>query len=336
MKLGAIPSVRPGAIINGQRITQVHFQNTDITLYWESEMNAEKRKINYLFPELAAGHHLPRLARVKAVTDQSQVGHENNPFRPRYAVDVQLLDENGLPDEEVPLYKAVPLPTVIGGSEQGQFATPTEGTIVEIAFAYGRSDRPFIRTILGDGWSLPELEPEELLTQQRHEVFERIDAAGNHTQATDQTRLIEAYEELHQVDKYLAEFGSHEVTVNQHSKENIGGQKLIEVLGRFEVMAGDDITLGSLANIHLTNGGDWVQIIGQLRDVVIGLDDKLKVLGNKVTNVEKDITATAKNMRYTANLITMNGGKGVVQGDCICAYTGKPHSDLSSTVKAGK
>ncbi|MDV5033253.1 hypothetical protein [Vibrio diabolicus] len=336
MKLGAIPSVRPGAIINGQRITQVHFQNTDITLYWESEMNAEKRKINYLFPELAAGHHLPRLARVEAVTDQSQVGHENNPFRPRYAVDVQLLDENGLPDEEVPLYKAVPLPTVIGGSEQGQFATPTEGTIVEIAFAYGRSDRPFIRTILGDGWSLPELEPEELLTQQRHEVFERIDAAGNHTQATDQTRLIEAYEELHQVDKYLAEFGSHEVTVNQHSKENIGGQKLIEVLGRFEVMAGDDITLGSLANIHLTNGGDWVQIIGQLRDVVIGLDDKLKVLGNKVTNVEKDITATAKNMRYTANLITMNGGKGVVQGDCICAYTGKPHSDLSSTVKAGK
>lgn len=101
-------------------------------------------------------------------------------------------------------------------------------------------------------------------------------------------------------------------------------------------MAGDDITLGSLANMHLTSGGEWVQIIEKLRDVVIGLDDKIKVLGSKITTVEKDISASARNIRYTANLITMNGGKGVVQGDCICVYTGKPHSDLSSTVKAGK
>ncbi|MGF1842447.1 hypothetical protein L4C39_04530 [Vibrio clamense] len=68
----------------------------------------------------------------------------------------------------------------------------------------------------------------------------------------------------------------------------------------------------------------------------IGVDDRLTVLGNQITKVEKDIEANAKNMRYTADLITMNGGKGVVQGDCICAFTGKPHSDLSSTVKAGK
>ncbi|MBO0161519.1 hypothetical protein J0692_04665 [Vibrio alginolyticus] len=65
-------------------------------------------------------------------------------------------------------------------------------------------------------------------------------------------------------------------------------------------------------------------------------DDKLIVLGNQIAKIEKDIEASAKNMRYTAGLITMNGGKGIVQGDCICAFTGKPHSDLSSTVKAGK
>ncbi|NOH82860.1 hypothetical protein F0249_03480 [Vibrio sp. 03-59-1] len=336
MKLSAIPSVRPGAIINGHRITEVHFENTDITLYWKSAISPEKRKIQYLFPELAAGHHLPRLARVEAITDQSEAGHEHNPFRPRYAVDVQLLDENGQRDEDVPLYKAVPLPTLIGGAEQGQFATPTEGTIVEIAFAYGRSDRPFIRTILGDDWSLPALEPEELLTQQRYEVFERTDAAGNHTQATDQQRTIEAYKEVERVEQFIGDYGRHEISTTQHSKENIGGQKLIETLGAFEVMAGGDVTLGSLANLHLINGGNQTQIIGLLRDIVIGLDDKLKVMGNQIITVEKDIEASAKNMRYTADLITMNGGKGVVQGDCICAFTGKPHSDLSSTVKAGK
>ena len=336
MTLAVMPSVRPGAIINGKRITQVHFEKSLMTLYWKQGEAAEKRKIHYLFPELAAGHHLPRFGRVEAVTDESQSGQEHSPFRPRYAVDVQLLDENGQVDTLVPVYKAVPLPTVIGGAEQGQFATPKEGTIVEVAFAYGRNDKAFIRTILGDGWSLPALEPDEQLIQQRDEVFTKTDAAGNQSEGTDQHKHSQSYEQLQQVDHYLGEYGSHEINVSHHSKEYISGQKLIETLGAFEVVAGDDVTLGSLANLYLVNGGNHTQIIGQLRDVVIGLDDKLKVMGKQITSVEKDIEASAKNMRYTADLITMNGGKGVVQGDCICAFTGLPHTDLSSTVKAGK
>ena len=35
------------------------------------------------------------------------------------------------------------------------------------------------------------------------------------------------------------------------------------------------LTLGSLLNLHLVNGGNQTQIIGQLRDIVIGLNDKL-------------------------------------------------------------
>lgn len=34
--------------------------------------------------------------------------------------------------------------------------------------------------------------------------------------------------------------------------------------------------------------------------------------------------------------IKLNGGAGVVTGDCICPFTGSPHSDKSSTVFAGK
>ncbi|WP_394143787.1 hypothetical protein [Vibrio atypicus] len=338
MKLSAIPSIRPGAVINGNRITDVHFEDTETTLYWKSSVSPEKRKIHYMFPELAAGHHLPRLARVEAITDQSQAGHENNPFRPRYAVDVQLLDENGNTDSEVPLYKAVPLPTVIGGAEQGQFATPTEGTIVEIAFAYGRSDRPFIRTILGDGWSLPQCEPEELLTLQRHEVFEKTDSVGNQTQSTDQIKSTEAYKELARIEEFLGGYGSHEITVEQHSKENIGGRKVIEALGAIDVISGDSMTLATLENMHLTSGGEWVQIIGKLRDVVIGLDDKLNVLGNKVTNVEKDIETSAKNMRFQADLIEMNDGnsaQGVFRACDICLVTGMAHGQGSKTVLAG-
>ncbi|EJE8523634.1 hypothetical protein R6233_002047 [Vibrio parahaemolyticus] len=341
MKLSVVPSIRPGAVINGNRITQVHFENTETTLYWKSIVSPEKRKIHYLFPELAAGHHLPRLARVEAITDQSQAGHENNPFRPRYGVDVQLLDEDGKPDLDVPIYKAVPLPTVIGGAEQGQFATPSEGSIVEIAFAYGRSDRPFIRTILGDGWSLPTHAPEELLTQQRHEVFERTDAAGNHIEATDQERAIEAYKEIVRVEQFLGEYGNCVLSTTQHSVENIGGRKLVEALGSIEMMAGDDITLGSLANMHLTSGGEWVQIIGKLRDIVIGLNDKLTVLGERVQSIEKDDTITiggkqtitiGKDQVIRAKNIYLNGELAAINCGSICPFTGKPHVDGSSTV----
>ncbi len=336
MKLAVMPSVRPGAIINGNRVTKVTFEQTEMTLYWHKGEFNEKRKIHYLFPELAAGHHLPRFGRVEAVTDSARSGHENNPFRPRYAVDVQLLDENGDPDTLVPIYKAVPLPVMVGGAEQGMLATPTEGTIVEIAFAYGRSDKPFIRTILGHGWSLPDIEPQEQLQQQRNEVFTRTDAAGNHTQNTDQKRISQAFEELQQADRYIGEFGSYQLRVSQHSIETITGKKQIEALGAIELLAGDNLELGSLANTHFATAGELVAVIGALRSIIIAQDDKLNILGNRLETIEKDWEATAKNMRFTADLITMNGGKGVVQGDCICAFTGLPHSDLSSTVKAGK
>lgn len=34
--------------------------------------------------------------------------------------------------------------------------------------------------------------------------------------------------------------------------------------------------------------------------------------------------------------VHLNGGKGVVQGDCLCAFTGKAHSDFSTVVTAAK
>lgn len=66
------------------------------------------------------------------------------------------------------------------------------------------------------------------------------------------------------------------------------------------------------------------------------LNQRIKVLEDKIEEITNNKTTTAKKIIEVADLITMNGGKGVVQGDCICAFTGKPHSDLSSTVKAGK
>jgi hypothetical protein len=335
----AYPMLRPGRVVNGNRMTRVDLNEDEMTAWWQpksSEAPAHKQQIYNDFPELAAGYHLPKFGRVEAVRDRADSGRMADPFRPRYAVDVQMLDADLQVDASVPVYRSIPLPVNLSGHESGILAYPLEGTIVEIAFAYGRSDRPMIRSVYGREFALPTLAPGEQLQQQREEVSRRIDAAGNITDQTDQRFHTQAFAMQDTAQDYQGSFGSHQLTVDQHSRESITGKKLLEALGAIELLAGDHLELGSLGNLHLATAGELVTVIGTLRKTVIAQDEQLKVMGQRLETIEKDWQASAQNMRFTADLITMNGGTGVVQGDCICAFTGRPHSDLSSTVKAGK
>ncbi|QFT40103.1 hypothetical protein GGC03_27270 (plasmid) [Vibrio sp. THAF191c] len=66
------------------------------------------------------------------------------------------------------------------------------------------------------------------------------------------------------------------------------------------------------------------------KDVIINVG------GGRTLQIGKDLRINAKNIIENADLITFNGGTGVVTGECICAFTGLPHGDISSCVKAGK
>lgn len=333
------PMLRPGRIAFDKRVTRLDLIGDEMTAYWKSaqdENPAKKRELIDQFPEFGSGYHLPLFGRVEAVRDTAEAGQVSDPYRPRYAVDVQLLDENMQANTKVPVYRSIPMPVNMSGHESGLLAYPLEGTIVDIAFAYGRSDRPIIRGIYGREYALPTIEPGEQLQQQREEVSRRVDAAGNITDKTDQTKVHQAFERKDTVSQYHAIYSAHHLEVLEHSIEEIVGKKLIEAMGAIELLAGDNIELGTLGNMHFATAGELVETVGKLRNIVIAQDDKLKVMGNRLETIIQDWEATAANMRFTADLITMNGGKGVVQGDCICAFTGKPHSDLSSTVKAGK
>lgn len=270
-KLLAMPAMRPGALVNGNKVQQIELQGDSMTLTWltsQQDNSQLQRQIKTAFPEIAGGYHVPRFAVVVAISDKASAGDSNNPFRPRYAVDIQLQNEFGQPDTTVPVYKAIPLPVMFAGTEQGLLQYPLEGTLVEVGFAYGRPDKPFIRTVLGTGWSLPTIEPGEQLQQQRAEVFSRTDTAGNQHQATDQTQTSTAWQKTIQADSYLAELGNSETHVKQHSLETIGGKKLIEALGAIDLLAGDDITLASLGNMHIATAGELIETVGKLRHSV--------------------------------------------------------------------
>lgn len=270
-QLLAMPAMRPGAMVNNSRVQKVELINDNMLITWATHQGDNRqleRQIKNTFPELAGGYHLPRFGMVVAISDSAAAGDINNPFRPRYAVDVQLLNENGEPDTEVPVYKAIPLPVMFAGIEQGLLQYPLEGTTVELGFAYGRADKPFIRTVMGNGFSLPTIEPGEQLQQQRNEVYQRTDTAGNQSRATDQAQHDSAYQKTETADHYRANLGTREINVKQHSLEQIGGQKVIEALGAIDLLAGDDITLATLGNMHSATAGELIETIGKLRHSV--------------------------------------------------------------------
>ena len=72
--------------------------------------DAIRRSVERQFPELTGGYHLPRFARVVGVADAPASAGICDDFRPRYAVDLQLLDENDEPDPALPVLAGVPLP----------------------------------------------------------------------------------------------------------------------------------------------------------------------------------------------------------------------------------
>lgn len=197
-----------------------------------------KKIIYRLFPELSAGLHLPRWGKVVALPElPAQDGERrSDAFYPRYAADVQLLDENGNATKSKPL-QAVPLPLNGAGNKAGRLEPPAIGSIVEIGFAYGRPDKPFIRTILPFGWDLPAIKAGESRTQTREGVYQHIDDVGNFYSVTDKDSTIEC---LNQRIKVL---------------EN----QLTEVLGQMTMTITDDLHITAK---NITEDADTIKLNG--------------------------------------------------------------------------
>lgn len=272
-------TVRPGINLPSGRITRVALNNEKMTLTWE-RLNATgsplsksplRRQIETQFPELASGTLHTRLARVIAPTESAGLGDVADSFRPRYAVDVQLLDENGNDKGDTPVYPAVPLPVPMAGSEAGCFAYPPAGTIVEISHIEGRQDKPVIRQILPSGHNLPEIKPGEQLQQQRAEVFQRVTTDGSWHRETDQ-----------QIREHSARR-----TINSDQEERttttrattVQADDTTSVLGTCKLIAGqiEHLTTGHYA----IAAGEHIQIVAQ---------DLLTRLKGATSTIEHDLT----------------------------------------------
>lgn len=282
MTLPVVQSLRPGVEMNGERVTKVHLTNDTMAVTWTPRNRATgqplqkspiQRQIESHFPELASGLHLPKFARVIAPTEAVKSGNFSDPFRPRYAVDVQLLDADGKPDAQTPVYSAVPLPVPMAGNDSGMYQFPPEGTLVEVAFTDGRPDKPFIRQTVPDGTSLPDIKPGEQLQQQRAEVSQRVTQAGDWVRQTDQTISETSMVRTVKADTESRELVSRETTIKATDKTS--------VIGTSTLLAGA---------IQQVSTGKFSQAIQGSRLATVGGSDETDIAGSSTLTIGESLT----------------------------------------------
>ncbi|KSG97792.1 hypothetical protein AO964_33625, partial [Pseudomonas aeruginosa] len=211
---------------------------------------AVTRIVERQFPELSGGYHLPRFARVIAVADPPAANGICDEFRPRYAVDLEILDVNGEADPALPPMPGVPLPLPNGGGERGFLAFPEEGSMVVVGFAYGLPNKPFILQILPHGQSLPKLPKEDQLWQHSEAVLQRVDGAGNWTRQTDGRIRDQAMEREVEALENVERYQGSRVEIEDHATEQVGGVKRIEALGALKLLSGGSASLAAVDDLH--------------------------------------------------------------------------------------
>ncbi|AHF74102.1 hypothetical protein SOPEG_2296 [Candidatus Sodalis pierantonius str. SOPE] len=294
LTLPMVPSLRPGVVVNGKPLITVRLENDTMALTWQAAnpltgkttaKSPAQRQIDAAYPELSAGLHLPKFARVEGPSEAVSRGDLADPFRPRYAVDVQLLDADGNPAANTPVYPAVPLPLPMAGAESGLFHFPPPGTLLEIGFTEGRPDKPFVRQILAHGQTLPDIKPGEQLQQQRAEVFQRVPVAGDWERQTDQS---------------IRENAQHrEITADSENRTLVTRTTTVQATDKTTVLGGARLLAGSIQQIaegdySVATRAHYVASIGQNATTDIGGD-----LIEKIGNIRRSL-ATARQGRVIA------------------------------------
>ena len=214
---------------------------------------AIRRAVKGLFPELGAGLHLDRYARVLAVADAPGQGAASERFRPRYAVDIQILTADGEPDPAFPTIRRSPSCADRGGAgESAFFSFPEPGAQVVVGFATeGRiirsSGKPIPRRVAsrgGAGRTALAEHPRRLPAGGR---WRQLDAA------TEAKIEDASWERVVGPETSADELGKETRTIREHSKESVGGIKQVEAT-TLSLVGGLRADLGSLGNVNMTAG----------------------------------------------------------------------------------
>lgn len=266
------------------------------------------RIVERRFPELVGAYHLPRFAQVIAVADPPTDAGLCDDFRPRYAVDLQVLAHDGEPDPHLPPLLGVALPVMGGGDAMGFYAFPAEGTHVVVNFAYGMPDKPFISQILPHGLSLPRVPKGDLVWQHSDAVQQRADADGNWLRQTDANITDQSTERHVQAMSNAERYQMNIVEVDEHSTESVGGIKTLEALGALKLLSAGSTSMAALGDLHITTGHDLKVVVEHEHTTTVGGDMQERILGARRSVAEvaqRFIAPTTWLGSHSTNVLTV-------------------------------
>ena len=250
-----------------------------------------RRLILRAFPELG-GRHVTRIGVVVAIADPPDAEKATDRFRPRYAVDVQLLTPGGQPDEGRPVLQGLPLPAFGAGDGRGFFAFPDVGTRVRVGYDYGLPSHPYIAAVLPEGRSLPALLPGELLIQQRDGALIRFTARGDLVIQTDGELREDSHVRSIEADDTTEIHGTLAHQVDGDWTQSVGGSLITEVLGVVKQTFGSDVRVAILGGLDQAIAGDKGELVGGKLELATGLDILIKsALGDILI---ESVTSTAE------------------------------------------
>ncbi|MEN5045099.1 hypothetical protein [Pseudomonas koreensis] len=260
--------------------------------------DAIRRAVERQFPELTGGYHLPRFARVTAVADAPADTGICDDFRPRYAVEIEVLGADDEPDPAMPPLTGVPLPLPTGGEDMGIYAFPEEGTRVVVCFAYGLPNKPYIQSILPHGLSMPKVPKGDQVWQHSGSSQQRVDADGNWLRQTDgKIRDYAIEREVEALDN-RERFQSHTQTIDDHSTESVGGVKTIEALGALKLLSGGSASLAAVGDLHQATGRDLNLVVGQKLNATVGGD-----MQERIEGLRESVAAVGQRMQAPKNWV---------------------------------
>jgi hypothetical protein len=220
------------------------------------------------FPE----QHVTCLGVVVAIADAPAEESGTDRFRPRYAVDVQVLTPQGEPDGARPVLQGLPLPTYAG-----IYAFPELGQRVRIGFDYGLPSHPYIQDVLSEGQPAPALRPGERLWQHSEGHFMRWDAKGNLTIQTDGELIEDSHLRTIAADAAEETLGELTRTVEGEQTETIG--TLTQTIqGALQLRVGADVKVAILGVEDRVVAGDKSEIVGGKLEIAANLGIRILVV----------------------------------------------------------
>ena len=140
-----------------------------------------------------------------------------------------------------------------------------------------RPGETFIQTILPHGLSLPKV-PKGIKSGS---TAKPPSSAWTPTE-TGRGRQTGAYRTFQQIAQSLdnqEHYQRHSQTVDDHSKETVGGVKTIEALGAVKLLSGGSMSVAAVDDLHQATGRDLNLVVGDKYNATVGGDMQERIEG---------------------------------------------------------